>query len=92
MAKTAAITKTGGSSGSGDGTIVAQVKSWPERIRSFYSDVRTEMKKVSSPSWKEVQATTGVVIIAVFMFALYFYGVDKVMDKAILQVLHIFTR
>ena len=25
-------------------------------IKTFYNDVRTEMKKVTTPSWKEVQA------------------------------------
>jgi len=47
--------------------ITSTIKSWPERIRSFYNDVRTEMRKVSSPSRKEVQATTTVVIITVFV-------------------------
>ena len=35
-----------------------RLKSWPERIKTFYNDVRTEMRKVTAPSWKEVQATT----------------------------------
>ena len=45
--------------------ITTTLKSWPERIKTFYSDVRTEMRKVNSPSRKEVQATTTVVIITV---------------------------
>jgi len=49
-----------------------RIKSWPDRIKGFYNDVRTEMRKVSSPSRKEVQATTTVVIITVFLFAFYF--------------------
>ena len=46
-----------------------RIRSWPERIKGFYSDVRTEMKKVTAPSFKEVQATTAVVVITVFLFA-----------------------
>src|SRR5437588_720794 len=46
-----------------EGTITATVKSWPQRIKGFYNDVRTEMKKVTTPSLKEVRATTTVVII-----------------------------
>ena len=42
--------------------LVTTVKSWPERIKSFYNDVRTEMRKVTAPSWQEVQATTTVVV------------------------------
>ncbi len=48
--------------------LVATVKSWPERTKTFYNDVRTEMRKVTAPSWKEVQATTTVVVITVFHF------------------------
>ena len=36
------------------------------------------MKKVTSPSLKEVQATTVVVIITVFLFGVYFWAVDTV--------------
>jgi len=56
--------------------IVMTVKSWPERIRSFYNDVRTEMRKVTAPTWKEVRATTTVVVITVFIFAVYFWVID----------------
>ncbi|MBI3485243.1 MAG: preprotein translocase subunit SecE, partial [Acidobacteria bacterium] len=42
--------------------ITATLRSWPERIRGFYNEVRTEMRKVTSPSRKEVQGTTTVVI------------------------------
>jgi preprotein translocase subunit SecE len=55
-----------------------QIKSWPERIRTFYNDVRGEMRKVTAPSWKEVRATTTVVVITVFIFAVYFWIVDYV--------------
>ena len=60
-----------------------RIKSWPERIKSFYNDVRTEMKKVTAPSFKEVRATTTVVIITVFLFGVYFWAVDTVIGRAI---------
>jgi len=53
-----------------------QIKSWPERIRSFYNEVRTEMRKVTAHTWKEVRATTTVVVITVFIFGLYFAVID----------------
>ena len=56
--------------------IVATVKGWPERIRTFYNDVRTEMRKVTAPTFKEVRATTTVVVITVFIFGLYFAVID----------------
>jgi preprotein translocase subunit SecE len=42
----------------------------------FLSDVRAEMRKVVTPSRKEVEATTTVVIVAVFIFGVYFFVVD----------------
>ncbi|HEY4842655.1 MAG TPA: preprotein translocase subunit SecE [Terriglobales bacterium] len=72
--------------------ITTTLRSWPERIKSFYSDVRTEMKKVTSPSAKEVQATTTVVIITVFLFALYFWVVDLIIQNSLERMLHYFSR
>jgi preprotein translocase subunit SecE len=60
-----------------------RVKSWPERIRTFYADIRTEMKKVTAPSLKEVQATTAVVIITVALFSLYFWVVDLAIGRGV---------
>ncbi|HSZ60241.1 MAG TPA: preprotein translocase subunit SecE [Terriglobales bacterium] len=72
--------------------ITTTLRSWPERIKSFYSDVRTEMKKVTSPSRKEVQATTTVVIITVFLFAFYFWVVDLIIQNSLERMLHYFSR
>jgi preprotein translocase subunit SecE len=66
-----------------DDSFGARVASWPEKIKSFYNDVRMEMKKVTTPSLKEVQATTVVVIITVFIFGLYFWLVDFVIGRGI---------
>jgi preprotein translocase subunit SecE len=63
--------------------LTATIRSWPERIKTFYNDVRTEMKKVTAPSLKEVRATTAVVIITVFLFATYFWVVDLVIGHGI---------
>jgi preprotein translocase subunit SecE len=38
--------------------------------------VRAEMLKVVAPSYKEVRATTGVVIVAVMLFGVFFFLVD----------------
>ena len=50
---------------------------WKEFTR-FLSDVRGEMRKVVTPSRKEVEATTTVVIVAVFIFGLFFFVVDSI--------------
>ena len=67
-----------------------RIKSWPERIKTFYNDVRTEMKKVTAPSFKEVQGTTMVVIVTVFLFAAYFWAVDLLIGKGIDSVFRYF--
>ena len=63
--------------------LVARVKGWPQQIKAFYNDVRTEMKKVTTPSMKEVQSTTAVVIITVFIFGVYFFVVDGVIGRSL---------
>ena len=72
--------------------ITATLRSWPERIKSFYNDVRTEMKKVTTPSRKEVQGTTTVVIITVFLFGLYFWVVDLAITNSLERMLHYLSR
>ena len=58
------------------------------RSRDFLTDVRAEMRKVVTPSWKEVQATTIVVIVSVFAFAGFFWVVDAVLGQAQHQLFH----
>jgi preprotein translocase subunit SecE len=70
--------------------IVTTVKSWPERISNFYNDVRNEMRKVTSPPWKEVRATTAVVVITVFIFAVYFAVIDYVIQHGISAMFNYF--
>ena len=64
-----------------ESSFAGRIKSWPERIKAFYNDVRTEMRKVTSPSRKEVQATTAVVIVTVFLFGVYFFVIDNVISR-----------
>ncbi|HET6267451.1 MAG TPA: preprotein translocase subunit SecE [Acidobacteriota bacterium] len=45
-------------------------------IKTFFSEVITETKKVTWPTFKEVRDTTIVVIIAVFIFGVFLYLVD----------------
>jgi preprotein translocase subunit SecE len=59
-----------------------------EKITSFLSDVRAETRKVVTPSRKEVQATTSVVLVAVFAFGFFFMVTDFVFNRVISQILH----
>jgi preprotein translocase subunit SecE len=68
------------------------ILSWPQRVKSFYNDVRTEMRKVTTPSWKEVRATTSVVLVAVFLFGLYFFVIDYVISKGVDRLFNAFSK
>ena len=47
-----------------------------DRGRTFLAQVRNEMERVTWPSWKEVQATTLVVIVTCAIFGIYLWGID----------------
>ena len=64
-----------------------RIKSWPQRVRGFGTDVYAEMKKVTSPSFKEVRATTVVVLITVLLFGIFFFVVDSVVGQAMTRFL-----
>jgi preprotein translocase subunit SecE len=64
---------------------LASVVSWPGRklaeLRAFLADVRTELKKVTWPSRKEVYSTTLVVIGTSIFFGFYLWGLDIVFSR-----------
>ena len=65
------------------GGVGAQTLGVFSKFRVFLGDVRNEMRKVTTPSRKEVQATTLVVVITVLLFAAYFWVVDNVLGKGV---------
>jgi preprotein translocase subunit SecE len=69
-----------------------RLKSWPERAKAFYNDVRTEMRKVTAPSWKEVRATTTVVLVAIFIFGVYFFVIDYLISSGVDRLFHYFSK
>jgi preprotein translocase subunit SecE len=54
-----------------------------ERLSQFFKDTRQEMHKVTTPSRAEVQSTTIVVLVTVFLFAGYFALVDFVIGNSL---------
>ena len=61
-------------------------ESW-KNFTHFLSDVRGEMRKVVTPSRKEVESTTTVVILAVFLFGLFFFVVDAIFQYGLDRLL-----
>jgi preprotein translocase subunit SecE len=62
----------------------------PRKIRelkTFFAEVRSELKKVTWPSKQEVYATTTVVIATTFFFGFYLWGLDLLMSQLFTRVL-----
>jgi preprotein translocase subunit SecE len=69
-------------------TGMQRFKAQPEKLMSFFRDVRSEMRKTVWPGRPEVQSTTIVVLVTVFIFAAYFWLIDNVIGRAIEALLH----
>ena len=52
------------------------VKAWWDNSRTFLTEVRNEMRRVTWPSRREVYATTMVVVVVSAFFGLYLWGFD----------------
>ena len=47
------------------------------RLGEFYQNVKLELRKTSWPTRNEVWSTTVVVLVAIFFFGFYLWGVDR---------------
>jgi len=70
--------------------MLEKLQALPGRIATFSSEVRSELKKVTWPSKKEVYGTTVVVIVSVIFFGLYLFVVDSVLQVAINRIFKFF--
>jgi preprotein translocase subunit SecE len=85
MAKTIAVADE-------QSTGIDRLKSRPQELIDFLKDVRSEMRKVVSPTRAEVQATTGIVLITVGVFAAYFFVTDFVFGQGITRLIQYLTK
>ena len=74
------------------GNFIQRASSWPARSKNYFEELQLEMKRVTWPCWKQVRATTGVVIFAVFAFAAYFAVVDQLVGRVIKKLFNTFTK
>ena len=72
--------------------MAADVKNWFNGTRDYVNDLKLEMRRVSWPNRKQVESTTAVVIISVFLFAGYFAVVDSLLQRGLKNVLDYFTK
>ena len=71
---------------------VTRASGWPARVKSYVEELQAEMRRVTWPNWKQVRATTTVVIVAVFAFAAYFAVVDEIVSAGINRLFSALTR
>ena len=74
------------------GNFLQRASSWPMGVKNYFEELQAEMRRVTWPSWKQVRATTLVVIIAVFAFAAYFAVVDEICASLINKLMNAFTK
>ncbi len=77
----------GGASGG-----LSTIASWPARLSAYVEEVKREMRLVTWPNREQVQATTVVVIITVFIFGVYFGVVDYLLTLGQTRLYQYFSR
>ncbi|MGC5327807.1 preprotein translocase subunit SecE [Brevibacillus sp. SYSU BS000544] len=55
---------------------LSRIGSGFRRTGEFFGDVWSELKKVRWPNRKELTSYTLVVLVTVFLLAIYFYAID----------------
>ncbi|MBI5283373.1 MAG: preprotein translocase subunit SecE [Candidatus Solibacter usitatus] len=68
------------------------IGAWLSSVKEYFDDLKAEMRRVTWPAKKQVQATTAVVIAAIFLFAAYFAVVDLVLGRAVNQIFQTLAR
>lgn len=58
-----------------------------ERIKLFFSETRTELKKVTWPTRQELKESTIVVIVSTFIVTIFVGVVDQIISRVIRLVL-----
>ena len=56
-------------------------------LKTFFAEVKSELKKVTWPSRVEVQNTTLVVILTTVFFGFYLWGLDLVFTQLMRRVM-----
>jgi preprotein translocase subunit SecE len=56
------------------------ITGWWTNSRTFLTEVRNEMRRVTWPSRKEVYATTVVVILTSMFFGIYLWSIDLALN------------
>jgi preprotein translocase subunit SecE len=80
----------GGESGAPGGWMAGAFGWVPRKLaelRTFFVEVRAELKKVTWPGREEVQSTTVVVVLTTVFFGFYLYGLDLALSQLFTRIL-----
>lgn len=58
-----------------------------QKVKSFLESVKIELGKVTWPTRKETVATTGVVVVIIFIISIYLGACDLVLSKLMRLIL-----
>ena len=75
---------------SGDGAARPGPAGWLDSARTFLTEVRNEVRRVTWPSRREVYATTVVVILTSVFFGVYLWGLDLALSWAVGRLFGLF--
>jgi preprotein translocase subunit SecE len=57
-----------------------------KRVKTFLTDVRVELKKVSWPSRQDTIASTGVVVVVVLIISFYLGFIDVLLSRMVSSI------
>ncbi|MEE8319523.1 MAG: preprotein translocase subunit SecE [bacterium] len=57
-----------------------------KRVKTFLTDVRVELKRVSWPSRQDTIASTGVVVVVVLIISFYLGFIDVLLSRLVASI------
>ncbi len=57
-----------------------------KRVKTFLTDVRVELKKVSWPSRQDTISSTGVVVVVVLIISFYLGFIDVLLSRLVASI------
>jgi preprotein translocase subunit SecE len=59
------------------------MKEWIARTRRFLLEVSSELRRTTWPGRVEVRGTTLVVLVTIFVFAIFLFAVDYLLSRSV---------
>jgi preprotein translocase subunit SecE len=89
VAEAGKMDKSEGGGGSAPAWLAGGMSWGPRKfneLKTFFKEVKAELKKVTWPAKQEVYTTTVVVILTTVFFGFYLYGLDILMSQLFTRV------